>query len=610
MEEQGDFMAQQKNFDKAVALYHNLFSLPTSRGLAIAGIGSCLFFTLVVFPLTQHNFILLAAFYLISWIMSTGISFALLKEYETTTIRRTFGLGVITVILHGICWAIPLIVHFFLPLSLIFQGGFLVCLGIISTVRLIVFSSITPARFSRTIIAGASYSFIFLTLSLLGFPTSYPPTLEFCVMGISIQGIFLFIGLAFIWIVNTPAESSLGIGGIKLFQGFAEEWLVGESQILDDCFTEIGSTITTNISLYVFERENKPKCGLVIPEIHPGPFKTVGSSALPLKIREKLGETFTALHGPSTHDLNLVSKEETARVVDIIANSVTKAGFASSTASNSFRVAQGKIKILSQYFGKVGLYIATAAPEEIDDIAQVVGTAALLRAREKGTEHAAFVDAHNCIGHYAESVYLNSPETKDIIDAVGKAANRGKELEQKEMRIGVASETPTEITEEMGLAPGGITTFVVETGEQLTCYVIADSNNAITGLREKIRTRLFNEGFDEAELLTTDTHMASGSLSSQIGFNPLGESGGEAQIIQTIHNLAQKAKADLAKASLNFIRRPLEVNTIGKENLAAITTLIAASAKLAKRLIAILMGLGLIAAFGLYLIIPLLFSLL
>jgi putative membrane protein len=161
----------------------------------------------------------------------------------------------------------------------------------------------------------------------------------------------------------------------------------------------------------------------------------------------------------------------------------------------------------------------------------------------------------------------------------------------------------------MGLAPGGITTFVIEADNQQTCYVVVDSNNAITGLRDKVRNALLEMGFDEAELLTTDTHLASGSLSSKIGFNPLGEGGGEEQIITEIIDCAKEAKEDTVKTKIQFTRNPIQVQTLGKENLDAITTLIASSAKLAKRLIIILLGFGLLAAAGSYFLIQFLFSL-
>jgi CHASE3 domain sensor protein len=59
---------------------------------------------------------------------------------------------------------------------------------------------------------------------------------------------------------------------------------------------------------------------------------------------------------------------------------------------------------------------------------------------------------------------------------------------------------------------------------------------------------------------------------------------------------------------VKFSKKSLEVQTIGKENLDAITTLIASSAKLAKRLIIILLGFGLLAAAGVFFLIQVLFS--
>ena len=77
------------------------------------------------------------------------------------------------------------------------------------------------------------------------------------------------------------------------------------------------------------------------------------------------------------------------------------------------------------------------------------------------------------------------------------------------------------------MGTGGITATVVQVEKQKTAYVVIDGNNMISGLREKILAALTSAGFDESEIITTDTHTVTAIIIGQgggrRGFHPVGE---------------------------------------------------------------------------------------
>ncbi|MHA1916726.1 MAG: DUF2070 family protein [Candidatus Ranarchaeia archaeon] len=601
-------MAQEKNVKKVVNLYKSLFSLPSGIMIVIAGLIINLVFASVTSFLLLENLLLVFSVFVSSWIISDLINSLILKKYRTLSVRRVLGLGFLTNIIQGIIWIPILLGNYFFQFSYLVKGGLLISLGLTLMIKHIVISAITPAKFIEKIISSLLYSTLFIVFSSFLLPSIFLLNIEYIIQIVSIFGIFFILSNSFIWIVNAPTETILGIGGIVLFQGFAEEWLVGDGVILENYFEKIGIESKTDVSVYSFERGSKPNCGLVVPEIHPGPFKSIGSSTLPMKLQEKFQNKYGVTHGPSTHDLNLISKKETNRVIEEIFKMSKKDVATSDFASKSFRIENRKMKIFCQFFGETCWFISYAVPEEVDDIERSVGKSALLVAKQEGVTNSALIDAHNWIGHYADTVYMDSKESAEIIESIKEASIKGRKSDQYPFSVGVAHDYPEEILNKSGLGPGGITVLAIQTGDQLTGYVIIDSNNAIIGLRNEIVDLLKKNGFDEAELMTSDTHVTSGISNSEIGFNPLGEAGGIKPILEEIKKIAEEAKNDLEKSKFKFNKESLKVKIFGRENFSFLTGLISASSKLAKRAIITLLFTGLLSAFGVFLSIPLLLS--
>ncbi len=63
----------------------------------------------------------------------------------------------------------------------------------------------------------------------------------------------------------------------------------------------------------------------------------------------------------------------------------------------------------------------------------------------------------------------------------------------------------------------------LRSGGQRFAYITIDGNNMIRGLREHILETAKRSGFEDAEVMTTDTHMVNGIVSAPLGYHTVGE---------------------------------------------------------------------------------------
>ncbi len=111
--------------------------------------------------------------------------------------------------------------------------------------------------------------------------------------------------LIYLWLVDRPILKGLGVRGLRFFYGFLLDWIENKSDVLEENFEKIGETTSLPVLTLLFKASENPNSILVVPNIHPGPFKTVGSSEMPSiiakMITEKTGAIASVAHGPSTH---------------------------------------------------------------------------------------------------------------------------------------------------------------------------------------------------------------------------------------------------------------------------------------------------------------------
>ncbi|MEM2926610.1 MAG: DUF2070 family protein [Candidatus Bathyarchaeia archaeon] len=394
--------------------------------------------------------------------------------------------------------------------------------------RFIVFSALVNGSVPspKSLISAAFHPLLCLTSlgTLLGLPTSF-------LIKVLIASIFLLLSTNLVLQrVDGEGRKRLGVGSLRLFSSFAANWMEDRNEPLEDIFESLGVETDVQVKLLAFGNEDRPFSILLIPYLHSGPFKNVGGSALPAIVSHALevsvgraGDEVRVLvfHGPSGHEMNPTSQRQSFKLIYEL-RSQAHFSFSQARVSRAIRASWGSGKALCQAFNDIALVILTLAPRNMEDLPSTIAEEINMCGKELGFDEVFVVDAHNSTSGSP------NPLTPEEIDCVRKAALEALKLVSKEPRfqpkIGVSKVIPKGFTVSEGMGPGGISTFVVSVADQTAAYITVDGNNMITGLREKIISRIREEveGVEDAEVTTTDTHIVNATITGR-GYHPVGE---------------------------------------------------------------------------------------
>ncbi|KON31603.1 hypothetical protein AC482_00175 [miscellaneous Crenarchaeota group-15 archaeon DG-45] len=361
-----------------------------------------------------------------------------------------------------------------------------------------------------------------------------------------------------VWVMDRYGDSPQGLRLIPLFRALILAWADEHGAPLEEYLARVGEVRDLRVdALTYIEPEGPCRAALVVPYIHPGPFRNVGSSGLPEMLVDRLGakmgcEVLVA-HGPSTHEMDLTSRVEAERVVETVAAGLRADG-AVDLASPMVRVERHGAQASCQVFGSIALVTLTLSPKSYDDLPESLG-GRIMRAAEDVGLTAVVIDSHNSI---LEGDDLGSADLESLFEAAVEAMAMANESPRSSFSAGAARLIPGEWGLNDGMGPSGISALavVVEAGQ--TCvYVAVDGNNMRSGLRERIVEAIRSRGVDEAEVFTSDTHLVNAIGVTSRGYHPIGEKTDEERLEGYV--------LDVVAASLSKVRRcnvshtPIEV---------------------------------------------------
>ena len=343
---------------------------------------------------------------------------------------------------------------------------------------------------------------------------------HFLLLGITC-GVYALAVYAFVVAVDRPWRRSLGVSLLDFLRGFVGHVAEG-SRELEEFFQDLGEEAVVPVSVLSFRtRSGAEKARFVLPMIHPGPMGEIGGGNFPERVAADSPGVVFPPHATAGHDFNLVTEREVDTILDAASRAADRITY-DTAATRSVRVTSGEVSVLGQAFDDDGLLTATYAPGFADDIEYGVGLTAAAEARTSGLNDVMLIDAHNSndgldgpdLGH----VTPGSARAFDIIEAAGIAGQRLSTADQGPLELGVAAdETPWTAAE--GIGPLGIRVAVVDVEGQETAYVLVDGNNMEPGLRGELLEAITTDGpVDEAEVLTTDTHIVNSvEADNQVG---------------------------------------------------------------------------------------------
>jgi putative membrane protein len=411
-------------------------------------------------------------------------------------------------------------------------------------------------------------------------------------------GLFLLlspvIGFAasfgFLSTLNRMGEHTVGLQSMSLFRAFMLNWVLNLNLPFEELLERLGEERNVDVALMSFGSSNS-KAVVVVPSVHPGPFKNIGSSLLPSMLKAELEKQLGCLacvpHGLLGHEFDLASQSQSKKVIGEVVAALRESGTPEAGASPFVKVTNGLATACCQIYGKSALISFTLAPKTIEDLPQELGVYVGKEAGKRGLGLCAVVNAHNSIDGTADM----EESLGSLEDVAIKCLDKAVSLKQLPFEVGAAAQFPKSFSLEDGMGPGGITVVIVKTGEQRAAYVVLDGNNIVTGLRERVLSELRSIGVDDGEVLTTDTHAVSALISGGHGYHPIGEAMDNKRLIDCIKEttLSAMAKLEKAEASCRSVTVP-NVKVIGARQLEALCSLIDLALKRARKAVVPIFG--------------------
>ena len=590
-----DESTNQKYIDKIVDRYSQLFTLPSTRKLAIyfavVGLHGGVI-ALLALNLSLDGFLnglfFGATFILLTFFADLIIKATTMKKDPIFNLRRCSALSFFSSIVWFAILLLGALISGVLGTPNLWLRFFFVGFGGSLILRLLVYSVTSFAGF-----AGASFASLlqpvlclfplFFVTSVIGFPTQLQ-----LLMFVSVPVCIAFITvLLFKYFMDREGTGSLGIASSVLFKAFLANWTEDLVTPLETFFEKMGTLEDVKVSLLTFRTDEKLKAAIIVPALHPGPFKNLGSSLLPSLIQSAVHEEFgcvvCAPHGLVGHELDVASQVHNQRVVDSIVGFLGESS-SHSKATPMVRTESRDAKASCQLFGDCAFVTLTTAPKTIEDLPPELEAFLSDEAKKRGL-CVLPIDAHNSMGGEFDQKQAVSSFSEASVACFEKALKST----ESSFRVGASTVVPFEFSVRDGMGPGGISVLVTEVDSQKVVYVTIDGNNMVSGLRDKILSAIKPLGIDDGEILTTDTHSVCGLTRSARGYNLVGEAMDHTQLVSYIKDAVSQALTNLEPVTASWRTETIrDVKVIGDQQINELTVLADKTTECVKRVAVIL----------------------
>jgi putative membrane protein len=575
-----------QSMDRAVKHYSSLFMLPPYKKLllllALICISGGLVSTAILFPSSEglvNGLFLGFSLFFVNLIVDYAVSMVILGRDPIYGLKRTTALSLFS-------WGLwfPFI---FVGVAFRLPWGIRLCLLGFSAamiLRLIVLFSTSSKGYKRLLAASLLQPFSCIIPFLVFWTRNGCPIVSIIFFFLFSLAVGLISSLLFISILNHVGMQTLGIKSIPLFKAFLLNWIVDLNAPFEEFLEKLGENHDVEVSLIKFS-SSKPKAAIVVPSIHPGPFKNIGSSFLPSMLKTALEKEHNCVvcvpHGLLGHEFDLASQIQDQKIIDRV---VEFANFEVSEAKATpfIKVSNGLATACCQVFGNLVFLSFSLAPKTTEDLPQELGLFVRQEAERLGLTCCVVVNAHNSIDGT-----LNIQEALEALKTVATTClKKAGSLRRLPFEVGAATVIPKEFGLREGMGPSGITVVVVKVGEQKTAYIVIDGNNMVSGLRESILSTLRSVSIDEGEVFTTDTHSVNAVVLNERGYHPVGEAMNHEKLIGYIKEATLTSLSNLepVKAACRSITIP-DVKVIGEKRLETLCLLIDRALKKAKKVV-------------------------
>ncbi len=579
------------SMDSALKHYSAMFFLPPYKRalfvIAVICIGVVGLSTYAFFPTTVgllNGLALGVSLFVITLFVDAVMSKVILRVDPIYILRRTVALSLFCWILWaffvllGVAFGLAFGISWWIKLSLL---GF----GAVLTLRLIVFVATSSSGTFRQVLSALLWPY----LCIGGFMVFWSgasvgiinQVLPYLIITPFVGGLAVFL---FLNMLDRLGKKVNGVPSLHLFRAFMLNWVVALNAPLETLLEKMGENEDIEVTMIKFDA-SKPKAAIIVPLVHPGPFKNIGSSLLPSLLKqgfeEKYGcQTCTPL-GILGHELDLASQAQNHKIINQVIEAA-KFDASDNVASPFVTVKEGLATASCQIFGKTALLSFTLSPKTTEDLPQELGRIVREEAQKYGLNCAIVVNSHNSLDDVIDTV----EHLDELRTAASKCLQKAVAMPTKPFMVGSATVYPKEFTLKQGMGTGGITAIVVQVEQQKTAYIVIDGNNMISGLREKILPAITAAGFEANEVFTTDTHAVSALVTGRRGYHPVGEVMDHTILTNHLINAAKAAAANLETSRSGCMQLVVpQVRVIGKARIESLSQLVDLALNRAKKVV-------------------------
>lgn len=592
--------SMNESMDSATKHYSSLFFLPSLRITLAAMAAACVLvlgvsssFVLASAEGVVYGFALGVAVFALTLLCDYLVTNVILGNDPIFVMRRTSAASLIswvlwlTLIVPGIFVGLSVGLWLWVNLSLL---GFAAVL----TLRSVAFFSVSAAGTTRAASA-ALFQPLVCIIPFLLYWASFLQVNLFDILLFLVVASFLSLASAnlLVSLIDRLGVKAYGVPSMSLFRAFMLDWTLGLNAPLERYFERLGEDKDVEAFLLRFEA-TKTKAAVVVPMVHPGPFKNLGSSLLPSLMKGEFEKAFGSEAcvplGILGHELDLSSQEQNQKVIDAVLTSAKQATL-TDKAKPFIKVAEGNITVCCQIFGDVALLSFSLAPKTTEDLPQELGRFVRDEARRLGLRDAIVINAHNSI----TDVTVMEKSLQTLENVASRCLSKAVVSKERSFQIGAATVYPKELGLKDGMGAGGITAIAAQVGAQKACYVVFDGNNMVSGLREEILSALTALGFDDSEVFTTDTHAVNALVLSRSGrsrgYHPVGEAMNHDLLLDYVKEVATTAlgRLESCRSGSLSVKVP-KVRVIGEARIEGFSTLIHQALERAKRVVVPIFG--------------------
>jgi putative membrane protein len=122
------------------------------------------------------------------------------------------------------------------------------------------------------------------------------------------------------------------------------------------------------------------------------------------------------------------------------------------------------------------------------------------------------------------------------------------------LRFSVAQSGVGSARYDQGIGPCGYSFLGLEIGGKKVALAVVDGNNALPHLRCALTSSLKEQGWEQAELITTDTHTVNGVILGGRGYVAVGEKISQEEVVETFSKLSKETLESLEEAEAKYLR--------------------------------------------------------